>query len=80
MGETSGMLVSDPLSTENVLGVLSKYLEVKINFSTLDNKVKDTEKAIKKIEALQHQIMATAGGSVQPGSKKVNNDDFEYIE
>ncbi|MCK5342890.1 MAG: proteasome assembly chaperone family protein, partial [Candidatus Heimdallarchaeota archaeon] len=48
MGETSGMLVSDPLSTENVLKVLLKYIGIKINFGSLDKKIKETEGIIKK--------------------------------
>ncbi|MCK5321791.1 MAG: proteasome assembly chaperone family protein [Candidatus Aenigmarchaeota archaeon] len=76
MGETSGMLVSDPISTENVLKVLSQYLGVKIDMATLDKKIKETESVIKKIEALQGQIMSATKQQATPNSK---SDDMGYI-
>lgn len=56
MGETSGMLLSDPKSTEAVLGVLMKHLNLRIDLSRIEEKVKETERVIKKIEALQKKL------------------------
>jgi len=56
MGETSGMLLSDPRSTEAVLKVLEKYLNIHIDMTQIEQRVKEIEKVIKKIEDLQKQM------------------------
>ncbi len=72
MGETSGMLLSDPKATEAVLNVLTKYLNVKLDMKKLEKRVKETEKVIEKIESLQKRLM---GGGV----KKQKPSDVGYI-
>ncbi len=59
MGETSGMLLSDPRSTESVLEMIAKYLGIKIDMSKIDTKVKEIEKIIEKIESLQGKMAPT---------------------
>ena len=58
MGETSGVLLSDPKATEAVLDILSKYLNVKVDMKKIDQKVKEVEKVIHKIENLQSKLLA----------------------
>ncbi|MEI8330889.1 MAG: PAC2 family protein, partial [Methanomicrobiales archaeon] len=45
MGETSGYLV-DPMSAANVLGVLSKLIDVPVDPTKLNDRASDMEKAI----------------------------------
>ncbi|VVB59210.1 PAC2 family protein [uncultured archaeon] len=73
MGETSGMLLSDPKSTESVLEIITKYLGIKIDMSKIDAKVKELEKIIEKIESLQSKM---APGAAAPGKKK---EELGYI-
>jgi len=73
MGETSGMLLSDPKSTESVLEIITKYLGIKIDMSKLDAKIKEIEKIIEKIESLQTKI---APGASAGGKKK---EELGYI-
>ncbi|NOQ55437.1 MAG: proteasome assembly chaperone family protein [Nanohaloarchaea archaeon] len=56
MGETSGMLLSDPKATESVLEFITKYLNLKIDMSKIEEKVKETGDVIKKIESLQKKL------------------------
>ena len=72
MGETSGMLLSDPRATESVLDVMAKYLGMKIDMSKIDSKVKEIEKIIEKIESLQSKMAPAA-----PGGKK--KEELGYI-
>ena len=67
MGETSGMLLSDPKSTESVIETISKYLGIKIDMTKLEQRIKEIEKVIKKIEDLQTKIMS--------GSKDTTKDE-----
>lgn len=72
MGETSGMLLSDPKATEAVLDILAKYLKIKIDMTKIDEKVKEIEKIIKKIEDLQ--VRLTAGPK-----RKQSKEEIGYI-
>ncbi|MFH1127152.1 MAG: proteasome assembly chaperone family protein [archaeon] len=56
MGETSGLLLSDPKSTEAVLEVLAKYLNIKLDMTQIEKRVKEIEKMIEKIENLQTKL------------------------
>ncbi len=58
MGETSGMLLSDPKATEAVLEVIVKHLGIKIDMTKIDKRVKEIEAVIKKIEALHTKMAA----------------------
>ncbi|MBU0899153.1 MAG: proteasome assembly chaperone family protein [Nanoarchaeota archaeon] len=59
LGETSGFpIVTDPKSGEMVLNVLTKILKVKINTDKLEDRVKEMEKFIKKVETLQRKALS----------------------
>jgi uncharacterized protein (TIGR00162 family) len=72
MGETSGVLLSDPKATEAVLEVISKYLKIRIDMKKIQQRVKSLEKVVHKIEDLQTKLMA---GPV----KKKGKEEFGYI-
>ncbi len=74
MGETSGMLLSDPQSTEVVLGFVSKYLGMDIDMSKIEDKIKETSKVIKKIEGLQKKVM-----NQMPSQGTKENNELGYI-
>ncbi|MBW6461961.1 MAG: proteasome assembly chaperone family protein [DPANN group archaeon] len=69
MGETSGMLLSDPKATESVLEFITKYLNLKIDMSKIEEKVKETGDVIKKIESLQKKM------TLQNMPKQSTNDE-----
>ncbi len=72
MGETSGLLLSDPKATEQVLDVLSAHLKVKIKMDRIEDRVLATEKVIKKIEDLQKKLMKSPAQKSKP-------DELGYI-
>ncbi len=57
MGETSGLLLSDPKATEAVLEVLSKYLNLKLDLSKIKEHVEEVEKVLKKIDEMQKKAL-----------------------
>ena len=58
LGETSGFpIVTDPKAAEVVLQSLTKILNVEIDMTKLERKVKEMEKFIKKIEELQKKAL-----------------------
>ena len=57
MGETSGLLLSDPKATEAVLRVLSKYLNVDISFDEIKTHVEEVEKTLRKIDEMQKKAL-----------------------
>ena len=57
MGETSGLLLSDPKATEAVLKVLSKYLNIEIDLERIREHVKEVEKTLKKIDEMQKKAL-----------------------
>ncbi|MDO9324429.1 MAG: proteasome assembly chaperone family protein, partial [Methanoregula sp.] len=63
MGETSGYLV-DPMSAANVLGVLSKLIDVPVDPTKLNDRASEMEKVIE--------------GLVE-GEKMQNNEELSYI-
>lgn len=72
LGETPGFLVSDPKATEALLKIMEKILKVKLNYSDLDKKIKETEKLIKRIQELQTQMMT-------PPQKQGEKKELSYI-
>ncbi len=70
MGETSGLLLSDPKSTEVVLEVLVKYLNITLDMTKIEKKVKEIEKMIEKIENLQTKLATHS---------KEHDDSLGYI-
>jgi uncharacterized protein (TIGR00162 family) len=58
LGETSGFpIVTDPKSAEMVLEKLTKMLNIKLDMSSLEKRVKEMEKFIKKVEDLQKKAL-----------------------
>jgi len=58
LGETSGFpIVTDPKSGENVLNILNKILKIKVDMSKLEERVREMEKFIKKVESLQKKAL-----------------------
>ncbi|MEM5798927.1 MAG: proteasome assembly chaperone family protein [Candidatus Aenigmatarchaeota archaeon] len=78
LGETSGFpIVADPRAAEAVLNILSKILEIKIDMSKLDKRVKEMERLIKKIQELQEKaISQLAKEEERPPVKK---EQLRYI-
>jgi len=71
LGQTTGFpIVTDPKAAENVLNVLTKILDIKVDMKKLDKKVREMEHFIKKIESLQKRaLMEITSGSEQGGKK-----------
>lgn len=58
LGETSGFpIVTDPTAAEAVLVVLQKILDIKIDLTHLEEKVKAMHEFIKKLEEIQSQAI-----------------------
>jgi len=58
LGETSGFpIIPDPRSAEVVLEALNKILNIKIDMSKLQDKVKEMENFMKKIEKVQERAI-----------------------
>jgi len=80
LGETSGFpIIPDPRSAEVVLKALTKILNVKIDMSKLQDKVKEMEKFMKKIEKVQHRALRQllAQQMRKPGATK--EEELRYI-
>jgi len=73
LGETSGMpLIPDPKSSEAILKVLSKILNLRIDTSRLQAKVKEMKDFMKKVEDMQkkmYQQMAMPKGRISSKDK-----------
>ena len=74
LGETVGFpIIPDPKSAEEVLKVLSKILNLKIDTSKLDKKIKEMEEFIKKIQDVERRTMMQlmhGTPEVKPGEEK----------
>lgn len=58
LGETSGFpIVTDPKAAEAVLNILTKILNIKLDMGKLDERVKEMEGFIKKVESLQRKAL-----------------------
>jgi len=78
LGETTGFpIVTDPKAAETVLKVLTKLLKIKLDLSKLDERVKEMEKFIKKIESLQRKAIdeLSKGGKAPVKGK----EQLQYI-
>ncbi len=59
LGETIGFpIIPDPRSAEAVLNVLSKILNIKIDTSKLQTKIKEMEEFIKKLQDIEKKALA----------------------
>ncbi|MEM5871431.1 MAG: proteasome assembly chaperone family protein [Candidatus Aenigmatarchaeota archaeon] len=81
LGQTAGFpIVTDPKAAENVLQVLTKILNIKIDMKKLDEKVKEMESFIKKVETLQRRaLMEIAKGEVSEEKEKKTEEQTRYI-
>ena len=82
LGETSGFpIIPDPKSAEVVLRTLTKILNVKVDMSKLEDKVKEMENFMKKIEKVQHrairQLLSQQMG--EPNREKGEEEELKYI-
>jgi hypothetical protein len=78
LGETVGFpIIPDPKSAEELLKVLMKILNLNIDLSKLDAKVKEMEEFIKKIEDVQRRAV---GQMMKPPEKEgEQKDKLSYI-
>lgn len=70
LGETPGFLMSDPKSTESVLEIIEKILDVELDYSTLDDKVEESQEVLKKLKNLK---------SSQESEDTQKSSDLGYI-
>jgi len=70
LGETPGFLMSDPKSTEKVLESIKQILDLDIDFSELDQKIKESQEILKKLQNLHQQ---------QSPDSEQNKSDLGYI-
>jgi uncharacterized protein len=78
LGETVGFpIIPDPKSAEELLKVLSKILNLNLDLSKLDEKVKEMEDFIKKIEDVQRRAV---GQIMKPPEEKgEQKEKLSYI-
>lgn len=69
LGETSGYIV-DARAAQAVLEVLSKMLNIQVDMTALENRAKETEKLIKKVEEMERRAMEQQSGARAPSAKK----------
>ena len=72
LGETPGFLMSDPKSTEAVLQVMEKILEVDLDYSQLDDKVEESQEVLKKLQNLK-------GSQGEKEQSQQQSSDLGYI-
>ena len=75
LGETSGFpIVTDPKSAEAVLSTLIKIVGLKIDMGKLEQRVKEMENFIKKVESLQKRALMQISKEGKP-----QKDETRYI-
>jgi len=73
LGETTGFpIITDPTAAAAVLDILQKILNLKIDLSKLDEKVKAMHEFIKKLEDIQKQAM-------EQMQKEKKPEELKYI-
>jgi len=78
LGETSGFpIVTDPKAGEIVLNSLMKILNIKLDMSRLDQRVKEMEKFIRKIEELQRKALMQI--SKEEAAPVMEKEQLRYI-
>jgi uncharacterized protein (TIGR00162 family) len=74
LGETSGMpFLPDPKSAEAVLKVLSDILNLKIDTTKLEKRIKEMKEFMRRVEAMQSQLLRS---HLPPTEKK---EELSYI-
>jgi hypothetical protein len=79
LGETSGFpIIPDPKSAEAVLKVLTKIIGIDLDMSKLEDKVKEMEKFMKKVQSVQQRAIQQFLAQ-QTGKPKGAKEDLKYI-
>jgi len=78
LGETSGFpIVTDPKAAEMVLNSLMRILNIKLDMKRLDERVKEMEEFLRKVESLQKKaVMEISKGEKAPVKGK---EQLRYI-
>jgi len=77
LGETAGYpIIPDPKSAKEVLTILCKILNLKIDLSKLEKKVKEMEDMIKKMQDMQARAFAQM---MRPTVEKPEKEKLSYI-
>ena len=71
LGETPGFMLSDPKATEEVLKVLDSIIKIDIDYSNLEDKIKEAEKVLKRIQKLKK--------NAQEGEPSKSSEELGYI-
>lgn len=80
LGETTGYpILPDPKAAEEVLKVLMKILNVKLDISKLDKRIKEMEEFIKKIEEMQRKAITQMMQQQLPKPEKPGKEELSYI-
>jgi proteasome assembly chaperone (PAC2) family protein len=80
LGETSGFpIVTDPKGAEVVLNSLTRMLGVKVDMSKLDQKVKEMEQFIKKVEDLQKRALTEIAKDQPQAQQQKTREQTRYI-
>jgi uncharacterized protein (TIGR00162 family) len=77
LGETAGYpILPDPKAAEAILKVLSSMLNIKLDTSRLDKRVKEMEEFIKKIEDMQKKAFTQMSAGK---AEKTEKEELRYI-
>lgn len=81
LGETSGYpILPDPKAAEEVLKVLSKILNIKLDLSKLKKRTKEMEDFIKKIDEMQRKAVTQMMQQQNPPKgKESGKEELSYI-
>lgn len=80
LGETPGLpIIPDPRSAEEILKVLNKILNLKVDMSKLDKKVKETEEFVKKIQNIEKQTVQQMMRAQAGAGGKQEDEKLTYI-
>jgi len=79
LGETSGMPeIPDPKTAEVILKVLLKILKVEIDMSELQNKIKEMEKFMSKVQKIQSRALSQMINEEMAKASE-GKEDLKYI-
>ena len=73
MGETLGLpLITDPKAADNVLHILTKILDIKVDLSKLEKTIKEMDERIRKTEKIHKKMLEQI-------SQPSKGEDIRYI-
>lgn len=80
LGETSGFpILPDPRAAEEVLKVLGKILNIRMDLGKLNKKIKEMEDFIKKIDEMQRKAVSQMMQQQMPSKGKEGKEELSYI-